>query len=214
MWIFFRLIPIEHEQEKDYEPHYEASLSISYPANLDDVDLKVDDISLIGYVKRMIRKLRPECELTDIFLEMWDLASGVNPKFPFKTYNHVQRRKLRDIDPLSVNVWESSRVTLLGDAVHAMNPILGLGANSAFKDAEILSQALLNYSPENYISCIKGYENEMIKRSSAAVLKGRSAALKQASPVGGYFGLMFRNYSLKIVNFLMNVFGRDIFFTR
>ncbi|PKY45890.1 hypothetical protein RhiirA4_420207 [Rhizophagus irregularis] len=53
-------------------------------------------------------------------------------------------------------------------------------------------QALINYSSENYISCIKEYENEMLKRTSAEVLKGRYAALKQASPVG-YFRLIFRN---------------------
>jgi 2-polyprenyl-6-methoxyphenol hydroxylase-like FAD-dependent oxidoreductase len=118
---------------------------------------------------------------------------------------------MRDINPLSINPWESSRVTLLGDSAHAMNPILGLGANNAFKDAEILSQALLNYSPENYISCIKEYENDMLKRTSADVLKGRNAALKQASPVG-YFGLMFRNNSLKILSALMNYFNSDSLF--
>ncbi|PKC59945.1 hypothetical protein RhiirA1_468726 [Rhizophagus irregularis] len=56
------------------------------------------------------------------------------------------------------------------------------GMKNALKDAEIFFQALINYSSENYISCIKEYENEMLKRTSAEVLKGRYA-LKQASPV-------------------------------
>ncbi|POG64818.1 hypothetical protein GLOIN_2v1671817 [Rhizophagus irregularis DAOM 181602=DAOM 197198] len=107
----------------------------------------------------MIRKLRPECEMTDILLELWDLAPKAIPKksedYLFKTYNPIQLRKVRDINPLTINSWTSSRVTLIGDAVHAMSPLLGLGTTHAIQDAEALSQALLEYSPENYISCIK-----------------------------------------------------------
>ena len=40
----------------------------------------------------------------------------------------------------------------MDDSGHAMGP---LGANNAIRDADNLSQALLNYSPENYISCMK-----------------------------------------------------------
>src|SRR5204862_16909 len=103
-----------------------------------------------------------------------------------------QRRKVRDINPLSINSWTSSRVTLIGDAAHAMSPLLGLGTTNAIQDADILSQALLNYSPENYISCILEYENEMLKRSSVNVLKSRGTTLKQITPVG-YFGFIIRN---------------------
>ncbi|POG56050.1 hypothetical protein GLOIN_2v1739515 [Rhizophagus irregularis DAOM 181602=DAOM 197198] len=107
----------------------------------------------------MIRKLRPECEMTNILLELWDLVPKAVPKesedFPFKTYNPIQLRKVRDINLLTINSWTSSRVTLIGDAAHAMSPYLGLGTTHTIQDAEALSQALLNYSPENYISCIK-----------------------------------------------------------
>src|SRR5207249_5005035 len=116
-----------------------------------------------------------------------------------------QRRQMQDINPLSANTWTSSRVTLLGDAVHAMGPILGLGANNAIRDADNLSQALLNYSPENYISCIKEYENEMLKRTSADVLKSRTVTVRQSTPVG-YFGFIFRNNILKFVNTVINTF--------
>jgi 2-polyprenyl-6-methoxyphenol hydroxylase-like FAD-dependent oxidoreductase len=156
----------------------------------------------------MIRKLRPESEMTDVLLELWDLAPKAVPKeseiYPFKTYNPIQRRKIRDINPSSINSWTSSRVTLIGDAAHAMSPLLGLGTTNAIQDAEALSQALLNYSPENYISCIKEYENKMIKRATIDVLKSREDTIKQITPVG-YFGLIIRNSILKTTNFLMKV---------
>jgi hypothetical protein len=215
-FVIFRLIPIEQENKNEF--YYRITLAFGYPTKLDDVEynnIKVDDddpASVVDHVKYMIRKLRPVCELTNIILELWDFVPKTTPdpkKYPFKTYNPVRRRKMQDIDPLSVNVWTSSRVTLLGDAAHATSPVLGLGANNAIQDAEVLSQALLNYSPENYISCIKEYENEMLKRNSADVLKSRSIALRQASPVG-YIGSIFRNNFMRIINIIINFFGYNI----
>ncbi|CAB4379170.1 unnamed protein product [Rhizophagus irregularis] len=203
-----RFIPIEQKNYEDKsEPYYRTTIFFEYPSKLDDVEhdkIKVDDndpASVVDHVKYMIRKLRPECEMTDILLELWNLV----PKTTSKTYNPVRRRKMQDIDPLSVNAWTSNRITLLGDAIHATSPVLASGANNAIQDAEVLSKALLNYSPENYISCIKEYENEMKKRSSAEVLKSRHVELKQTSPVG-YIGSIFRNNSMRVSNFIMNLF--------
>ncbi|CAB4390896.1 unnamed protein product [Rhizophagus irregularis] len=55
-------------------------------------------------------------------------------------------------------------------------PILGLGANNAIQDDK-LSQALLKYTDDN-ISFIKEYEKEMLKRTSADVLKSRNVMLR------------------------------------
>jgi 2-polyprenyl-6-methoxyphenol hydroxylase-like FAD-dependent oxidoreductase len=184
---------------------------------LDEVDIesdkvKVDDndpASVIENVKRLIRKLRPDCELTDLLLELWDLAPKTVPNdpimFPFKTYNPVQRRMMRDIDPLSIKSWSSSRVVLLGDAAHAMSPILGLGANNAIQDADKLSQALLKYT-DNNISFIKEYEKEMLKRTSADVLRSRTVTFKISMPVGP-FGVIIRDNILKFINAMMNFYS-------
>jgi 2-polyprenyl-6-methoxyphenol hydroxylase-like FAD-dependent oxidoreductase len=207
-FIAFRLIPIENYKDKS-EPHYRATIGFSYPAELDEVEtekVKVDNndpVSVLEHVKRMTRKLRPECEMTDIWLELWELASNSPETYPFKFYNPVQKRDIQDINPLSVKAWKSSRVTLLGDAGHAMSPVLGLGANNAIQDADNLSQALLNYSPENYISCIEKYEKEMLKRTSADVLRSRGMTIRTSTPVG-YFSSIFRNGFMKILNTVLN----------
>ncbi|EXX76717.1 hypothetical protein RirG_030540 [Rhizophagus irregularis DAOM 197198w] len=219
-FIIFRRIPIEQENyENKNETYYRATIVYGYPTKLDDEhdEHKVDDedpASIVNHIKYYIRKLRPECEMTNIVLELWDLVPKTTPdskKYPFKTYNPLRRRKMRDIDPLSINTWTSNRVTLLGDAAHATSPVLGIGANNAIEDAEVLSKALLNYSPENYISCIKEYENEMLKRNSADVLRSRSIALRQASQVG-YISSIFRNNFLRILNFILNFFDLTFLF--
>ncbi|EXX77964.1 hypothetical protein RirG_019000 [Rhizophagus irregularis DAOM 197198w] len=100
-FMMIRLIPIKQEQnDEKNEPHYRATLVYSYTSELDNVEsekVKVDDndpSSVIEHVKRLIRTLRPDCELTNLLLELWDLAPKTIPndpiKFPFKTYNPIQ----------------------------------------------------------------------------------------------------------------------------
>jgi 2-polyprenyl-6-methoxyphenol hydroxylase-like FAD-dependent oxidoreductase len=76
----------------------------------------------------------------------------------------------------SVPTWETGRVTFLGDAVHAMSPAGGEGANTALADAASL------------VSCLKGrgldglaaYEHDLRQRARKALERsanyGRSAA--------------------------------------
>ncbi|CAB4388103.1 unnamed protein product [Rhizophagus irregularis] len=98
-----RLIPIKQEQnDEKSEPHYRVTLVYFYPSELDNVDIESDKVkvdnndpaSVIEHVKRLIRTLRSDCELTDLLIKLWDLAPKTIPndpiKFPFKTYNPVQ----------------------------------------------------------------------------------------------------------------------------
>jgi 2-polyprenyl-6-methoxyphenol hydroxylase-like FAD-dependent oxidoreductase len=55
--------------------------------------------------------------------------------------------------------WQPSRVTLAGDAAHAMLPTLGLGANLALRDAaRLLDQLTASADP---VAAIGAYEQEM-----------------------------------------------------
>ncbi|MFH8252707.1 FAD-dependent oxidoreductase [Microbacterium sp. B2969] len=59
--------------------------------------------------------------------------------------------------------WEPGRVTLLGDAIHAMPPSFGAGANSALRDAAALVRALRDVAEGKcaLTDAIGEYEEEM-----------------------------------------------------
>ncbi len=71
----------------------------------------------------------------------------------------------------------SGRVTLLGDAAHAMPTEKGLGGNNVLEDARLLS-ALLANSPEpiDWHGFIERYEREMFARAKIAVRESEGAA--------------------------------------
>jgi 2-polyprenyl-6-methoxyphenol hydroxylase-like FAD-dependent oxidoreductase len=71
--------------------------------------------------------------------------------------------------------WESSNVTLLGDAIHTMTPGRGAGANTALRDAALLCKALTDVRNDNkpLVQAIHDYEVEMLRYSTEAVLESR-----------------------------------------
>lgn len=91
-------------------------------------------------------------------------------------------RLIAESDPNSVSLhpfkisvpiepWESTNVTLLGDAVHNMPPVGGLGGNMALRDASLLSRQLaaVQRGTLPLLPAIHAYEAEMIKHGFAAV---------------------------------------------
>ena len=77
-----------------------------------------------------------------------------------------------------VPAWAPSRVTLLGDAIHAMSPARGSGANTALLDAANLCTALTDSS--DVIAAIGGYEEKMRDYGFAAVEASRQAETETA----------------------------------
>ncbi len=59
--------------------------------------------------------------------------------------------------------WESSNVTVIGDAIHAMLPTFGMGGNTSLRDAALLSDGLAaaNRGELPVVEAIAGYEAAM-----------------------------------------------------
>lgn len=77
--------------------------------------------------------------------------------------------ELKAAEPL--DAWEPDNVTLLGDAVHSMPPVGGLGGNTALRDAHLLSRLLGHAARagEAPVPAIGRYEAEMRDYGFAAV---------------------------------------------
>jgi 2-polyprenyl-6-methoxyphenol hydroxylase-like FAD-dependent oxidoreductase len=90
-----------------------------------------------------------------------------------------------------IDAWPSSRVTLLGDAVHAMSPSRGSGANTALRDAALLAAELAAAArgEKDVVRAIGDYEREMVAYGFEAV-----RASRDAGPAGGsrHGGSLFR----------------------
>ena len=80
-----------------------------------------------------------------------------------------------------VEPWTPSRVTLLGDAIHAMSPARGSGANTALLDASNLCDALTGGT--DVVAAIGAYEEKMRDYGFAAVEASREAEASTAGPL-------------------------------
>ncbi|MFD4639430.1 FAD-dependent oxidoreductase [Lentzea sp. NPDC058436] len=70
--------------------------------------------------------------------------------------------------------WQPSNVTMIGDSVHLMTPGRGIGANTALRDAELLSRKLTEAAVgKDVVQAISEYEQEMIEYGFAAVEASR-----------------------------------------
>jgi 2-polyprenyl-6-methoxyphenol hydroxylase-like FAD-dependent oxidoreductase len=72
-----------------------------------------------------------------------------------------------------VRPWTSGNVTLLGDAVHNMTPAGGVGANTALRDAALLTRKLAAVArgDADLIATVHDYEAAMLDYGFAAVKK-------------------------------------------
>ena len=97
-------------------------------------------------------------------------------------WHPVLRNLIADSDPRSMSAvpvltsiriepWESTNITLLGDAIHTMTPLQGLGGSSALRDAGLLRRELVEVHLGVRIPtmAIRRYEKAMINYGFAAV---------------------------------------------
>jgi 2-polyprenyl-6-methoxyphenol hydroxylase-like FAD-dependent oxidoreductase len=87
----------------------------------------------------------------------------------------VRIRTSRPVPP-----WPPSRVTVLGDAIHAMSPARGSGANTALQDAALLCRTLTEATAkagagDDLLTAVGDYENQMRDYGYAAVAASSQA---------------------------------------
>jgi salicylate hydroxylase len=99
--------------------------------------------------------------------------------------------RVRSASPVAA--WPTGPVTLLGDAIHNMTPMGGIGANTALRDADLLRRQLIaasrNELPLN--AAIHAYEVRMLDYGFAAVKRSLRNA-RQAGSTNRLGRLMFR----------------------
>jgi salicylate hydroxylase len=107
------------------------------------------------------------------------LVAGSDPE----TVNLVRVRSAMPVQP-----WPTEPVTLLGDAIHNMTPMGGIGANTALRDADLLRRALtaVHRGEARLLPAVGGYEQEMLDYGFAAVRRSlRNARMAaSANPIG------------------------------
>jgi 2-polyprenyl-6-methoxyphenol hydroxylase-like FAD-dependent oxidoreductase len=107
-------------------------------------------------------------------IESWhpDLRTVVGRSDP-DTVTLLPIRTSIPIDP-----WPATNITLLGDAIHSMTPMRGIGANTALRDARLLCAALTSALIDggDPVDAIAGYEAKMREYGFAAVRDSLRAA--------------------------------------
>jgi 2-polyprenyl-6-methoxyphenol hydroxylase-like FAD-dependent oxidoreductase len=112
-----------------------------------------------------------------------------------KNWSPALRQLIGGSDPATVNAlrlksaapvqpWRTGRVTLLGDAIHNMTPMGGIGANTALRDANLLRQQLIAVAAGrlDLIEAVAGYERQMLDYGFKAVKTSLRNTLQAGSP--------------------------------
>ncbi|WP_433872924.1 FAD-dependent oxidoreductase [Saccharopolyspora sp. CA-218241] len=121
------------------------------PANIH----ALDGAELIRLVGRMISGWHP-----DLRRLVAESDPGSALLVPYKT-------------SVPLKPWQSTNITLLGDAVHSMSPVGGMGGNTALRDADELRGQLvrLDGGAASTEQAIGAYETAMLDYGFAAVRK-------------------------------------------
>ncbi|KAH7346933.1 hypothetical protein BKA66DRAFT_433192 [Pyrenochaeta sp. MPI-SDFR-AT-0127] len=108
----------------------------------------------------------------------------VKPLFDNMVESEAAFWKITCSSPKGVPEWPNDpRVTLIGDAVHAMTPAGGNGANTAVRDSALLGRLLAaaweRGDGDSWAGVTKAYDDEMREYGSAAVKESYAQATGQ-----------------------------------
>ena len=94
----------------------------------------------------------------------------------------LARVPLRSMPQLAA--WPATQITLIGDAIHNMTPMAGIGANTALLDAATLTRALVESRERSAPTeaAVGAYEEAMRAYANRAVALSAKNSLRAASP--------------------------------
>ncbi|WP_330230517.1 FAD-dependent monooxygenase [Nocardia sp. NBC_00508] len=159
---FVGIAPVQYRQppaeaasrlapEVAFEPT-EDSLAVMFGSRLDQLGLSDSELRAASGRRlrdMVLERLSGWHPLVTRIVEGWALSSV----YPITVRSSVP-----------VPPWPTSNVTLLGDAIHAMSPAAGAGANIALRDAAALATALTAVtSGRPLLDAVRDYEREMIE---------------------------------------------------
>lgn len=118
----------------------------------------------------------------------------------------VRQVRIRSMEPVSA--WRPSNVTLIGDAIHNMTPMAGIGANTALRDAELLCRKLaeVDRGRAALLPAIGEYEAAMLDYGFAAVKLSLANAKRATS--GGSVSRTLSRAAMRTINALPPVKAR------
>ena len=97
---------------------------------------------------------------------------------------HIEGRAAFPLKGGYAHAYVGHRVALIGDAVHAVHPLAGLGANMGFKDVMVLAQCLEGVKMAEIASALRRYERQQ-KPFNQALSQGLrliNTAFTQSNP--------------------------------
>lgn len=110
--------------------------------------------------------------------ESWDTRVGVL----IRAATETRRWAIYDREPLER--WTNGRVTVLGDAAHAMLPFFAQGAAQAIEDAFVLAECLRLAAPEDVPDALQRYERIRNPRATRVQLMSRGREVRNHLPDG------------------------------
>lgn len=123
------------------------------------------------------------------------------------TVQHLPLKHSRLVEP-----WTSTQVTVIGDAIHNMSPVGGLGANTALRDAAELSRRLIAVRDRReVVAAIGAYESRMRDYGYAAVREssGNTARAISTSRVARIAGRTWFRLCRTVPALKRRTFARD-----
>lgn len=136
----------------------------AYVLPVDNITSELDSLPTGDLQKHVLRQTR------DWSPDLKELVEGSD----LSTIKCLSIRTMPTLAP-----WEPSNITLLGDAIHNMTPMSGMGANTALQDAEVLTRCIIDVKARRFelVQGVGLYEGEMRSYGNEALELSRQNAI-------------------------------------